>query len=63
MSNIDDTFPDSINPSVRLLIDCWRNELAAPEILPFQMDLITELKEMIDSQQVRHIQCYIIHVL
>lgn len=55
MTNINDTrvLRDmQINELVYQLIDWWRNECNAPEILPFQTELIDELKNLLVTQQV-----------
>lgn len=39
------------NKDVQRLLSIWRTELHAPEILPFQRDIVSTVKHLIDVQQ------------
>jgi hypothetical protein len=41
-----------LNPSVSILLNLWRSEVHAPELLQFQSELIDEIKGQLTKQQV-----------
>lgn len=51
---------------VELLKRAWRNEKAAPEILPFQSDLIARVREQIElmvaSQTLLHFPVFVLKI-
>lgn len=44
----------NINDKVSNLIDWWRTEAHCPDVLPYQHELIDELKQLLESQQVSY---------
>ena len=42
----------SVNESIGILTDAWRTEANAPEILPYQEELVEEMQELLKNQQV-----------
>lgn len=46
--------PIQLNDNILLLQSIWRSEYHAPEILPYQEDLIEQIKSQLESQQVDH---------
>ena len=47
-----DNGPVLINESKDILMDSWRTELNAPEILPYKEELVTEILELLSEQEV-----------
>lgn len=47
-----DNGPVIINESKDILMDSWRTELNAPEILPFKEELVEEILELLSEQEV-----------
>jgi hypothetical protein len=47
-----DNGPVIINESKDILMDSWRTELNAPEILPYKEELVTEILELLSEQEV-----------
>ena len=43
-----------INRDIEKLIDAWRTEMNAPEILPYCGELVESTKDMLLAQQVQH---------
>ena len=53
MSFIDsDSGPVVINESKDILMNCWRTELNAPEILPYKGSLVEEMQQLLSHQEV-----------
>lgn len=42
----------SINTSIETLINSWKTELNAPEILPYKEELIDEIQQLLREQDV-----------
>ena len=42
-----------INPRIEELLNAWRTELNAPEILPYNDDLVDYIKDMLNNVEVR----------
>lgn len=42
-----------VNDDIVLLQSLWRTEFHSPEILPYQEELVENVKELLDSQQVK----------
>lgn len=47
-----DNGPVLINESKDTLMDSWRTELNAPEILPYKEELVREILELLSEQEV-----------
>lgn len=41
-----------VNDDVVLLQSLWRTEFHAPELLPYQEELVESIKQLLDDQQV-----------
>jgi hypothetical protein len=41
-----------VNESKDILMDSWRTELNAPEILPYKEELVAEIQEFLSDQEV-----------
>ena len=44
--------PVVINESKDILMNCWRTELNAPEILPYRGSLVEEMQRLLSHQEV-----------
>jgi hypothetical protein len=42
-----------VNDDIVLLQSLWRTEFHSPEILPYQEELVENVKELLDTQQVK----------
>ena len=41
-----------VNESVEVLMNAWRTEMNAPEILPYKEELVKEMKSLLSAQEV-----------
>ena len=41
-----------VNDSVEVLMNAWRTEMNAPEILPYKEELVKEMKSLLSAQEV-----------
>lgn len=41
-----------VNESVEVLLNAWRTEMNAPEILPYRDELVKEMKSLLSAQEV-----------
>ena len=46
-----------VNESVEVLMNAWRTEMNAPEILPYKEELVKEMKSLLSAQEVI-VQCH-----
>jgi len=44
--------PIQLNENILLLQSIWRSEYHAPEILPYQEELVEQIKNQLEAQQV-----------
>jgi hypothetical protein len=58
-STQDEHEPVQLNENILLLQSIWRSEYHAPEILPYQEELVEQIKGQLESQQVGYRRLFI----